>query len=67
MTYYMGKVVKFGKRMARMQARPASEPEVLKAPPLPMLGLYALLTEEQKLSALNFEEPESFGGEVAKS
>ena len=41
-------------------------PEVLRAEPLPMVGLLALLPEEQKRRALNYEGTDSFGPDELK-
>jgi hypothetical protein len=44
----------------RTPPHPGKHP-ALTSPLLPMVGLYALLTPEQKVAALNVTEDESFG------
>lgn len=57
----MDRVFSFSRYQSRQQNKPVAEPEVLNASPLPMVGLFALLTEEQKKLALAFDENEGFG------
>lgn len=48
-------------KLVRLQALPPADPEVVQNQPLPMVGLFAGLTEEQKAKALNVEENVNFG------
>ena len=45
----------------RLETVQPPPPEALRPKPRPMVGLYALLSEEQKKRALNFKGSETFG------
>ncbi|WP_370202723.1 hypothetical protein [Salipiger bermudensis] len=55
-----------GKHFLRHEAKAPAEPEVLCKKQLPMVGLFGLLTEDQRAAALNFEEVEGFGCDKLK-
>lgn len=61
MNTLLNKVRNLGKRHDQQAGKPLAEPELLSERPLPMVGLFALLDENQKREALNFHENESFG------
>ncbi|ODM46153.1 hypothetical protein A9320_26895 [Ruegeria sp. PBVC088] len=63
MTGLMNKVLKFRRNVVSQQLKPVAEPEVLHAQPLPMVGLFALLDEDQKSKALDVSEDERFGSD----
>lgn len=50
----------FGRRFSREVLQP-SEPEAVSNKPLPTVGLFALLSDEQKRKALLVDQDESFG------
>lgn len=49
MTGLMNKVLSFTGYKSQFQAKPVAEPEVLAETPLPMVGLFSLLSDEQKV------------------
>ncbi|WP_116083186.1 hypothetical protein [Tropicimonas sp. IMCC34011] len=61
MTVMMKKVKNLRRRMFGQEAKAPAKPEVLYQQPKPMVGLYALLSAEQKKSAVKFNECEAFG------
>ncbi|QFT47798.1 hypothetical protein FIU97_14545 [Roseivivax sp. THAF40] len=63
MTGLMNKVLSFTGYKSQFQAKPVAEPEVLAETPLPMVGLFSLLSDEQKSSAVDLREEEGFGPE----
>lgn len=61
MTGLINKVLSFTRHQRRQQVKPVAEPEVLEVRPLPMVGLFKCLTEEQQAQALRITEDERFG------
>lgn len=61
MTFAMANTLKGLGRKFRREAVQPSAPDVVPNKPLPMVGLFALLTEDQKIKALSAGQDESFG------
>ena len=57
----MKKAEKFARRAFRLEVKQPPEPEPLVCAPKPMVGLFSMLSDDQKRAALAFKGNHNFG------